>query len=403
MKKFVLLLFISIAVIGLGNSDIASDYDYQTSIEVQENSGNTLNNYQANLSINTSKYIEKDKLDPSCSDIRFEDPDGELLDYWIDNSTCNTENTRVFVKIPEISSYSTELIYMYHGNPGASSGSNPEATMTFYEDFSDGDTSGWGEYGDTGGSGGSYSHSISSQSLYGDHSAYIYGDANCYNSPYDGTDAWYDRNVDLNDTKYVLEFTAKAAGGKTDYSCGDGASPNFYKNDFGEYVGGAGVSCYDGSCSTCETGWGTGKHVIDGSSTSSLSPALRAPDCHRNEKRWFDRIIIRSHVDPAPTYNYGVSEETKKDFCNYRGPFNECIMNSTLQLQSQTYDVGSIFESRSNAVFEAFSGASVLNISNSSRISGFWVGSIKLISDSMILEAGARFKPENGRIILGKE
>lgn len=402
ITRIFFILFLTLSIIGFGNSSFGSDYSYRTSIEIQENSGNDLKNYQANLSINTSKYIDENKMDPSCSDIRFEGSDGEKLDYWLDNSTCNTMDTRVFVKIPEISSYSTELIYMYHGNPEADTGSNPEATMTFYDDFSDGDTSGWNDYGDTGGSGGSYSHSISSESLYGDYSAYISGDANCGSSPYDGTDAWYDRSVDLNDTEYVLEFTAKAAGGTTDYSCGGGASPDFFKNNYGEYVGGAGVSCYDSSCSTCETEWGTGKHVINGSTTSSLSPVLRAGDCERSEERWFDRIIVRNHADPAPTYTVG--EELETGFCNYRGPFNECILNQTKTFNPEVYDVSSVFEVRENAVLNSNNGIAKIKVENSSLLSGVWTGGFNISKpkeEKITIKPNADFRPNGKRIIIG--
>jgi hypothetical protein len=89
-------------------------------------------------------------------------------------------------------------------------------------------------------------------------------------------------------------------------------------------------------------------------------------------------------------------------FCDYRGPRNECIMNSTRQLKPQTYDVDSIFKARSTAVFEAFSGTSILNISNSSRLSGTWRGSFDIQSRPVTIEPGARFKPKRGRIIIGK-
>jgi hypothetical protein len=89
-------------------------------------------------------------------------------------------------------------------------------------------------------------------------------------------------------------------------------------------------------------------------------------------------------------------------FCDYRGPKNECVMNSTRQLRPQTYDVNSIFEARSKAVFEAFSGTSVLDVSNSSRLSGTWKGSFDIQSNPVTIEPGASFKPTNGRIIIGK-
>jgi hypothetical protein len=57
------------------------------------------------------------------------------LSYWIE-SGLNTPNTRIWVKIPSISSYSNVTIYMYYGNSGASSGSDGKSTFYRYLNFS---------------------------------------------------------------------------------------------------------------------------------------------------------------------------------------------------------------------------------------------------------------------------
>ena len=94
--------------------------------------------------------------------------------------------------------------------------------------------------------------------------------------------------------------------------------------------------------------------------------------------------------------------ELKEDFCNFRGPVGECVMNQTNELSNQQYNVSSVFESRSNAVFEAFDGVATLNLSNSSRISGLWKGSFDIIADRPRIRSGASFRPQNGRIVIGE-
>ena len=89
-------------------------------------------------------------------------------------------------------------------------------------------------------------------------------------------------------------------------------------------------------------------------------------------------------------------------FCNARGPLNECIMNETNQLSEEQYNVSSIFESRETAVFEAFNGPAKISIGNYSRISGLWRGEFNIETEAPRLEAGASFRPENGRIKIGK-
>ena len=95
-------------------------------------------------------------------------------------------------------------------------------------------------------------------------------------------------------------------------------------------------------------------------------------------------------------------ESNKTDFCNYRGPFNECVMNQTNELSDWQYNVSSVFESRSNAVFEAFNGVATLNLTNSSRISGLWKGNIQIRSESPRLKTGASFRPQGERIVIGE-
>jgi hypothetical protein len=71
-----------------------------------------------------------------CGDIRFTDSDGiTLLNYWIEGP-INSSNTRIWVKVPNIPANSIKKIYLYYGNPDATSLSNPDATFVFFEDFS---------------------------------------------------------------------------------------------------------------------------------------------------------------------------------------------------------------------------------------------------------------------------
>jgi alpha-tubulin suppressor-like RCC1 family protein len=64
-----------------------------------------------------------------CGDIRFTDSDAQtLLSYWIE-SGCNSANTKIWVKVPSIPASSTKTIYVYYGNPSATSKSNGSSTF----------------------------------------------------------------------------------------------------------------------------------------------------------------------------------------------------------------------------------------------------------------------------------
>jgi len=92
---------------------------YRKPINVTENSGSTLTDYQVILTVDTASLISEGKMQTDCEDIRFTDSDEITgLSYWIELG-CNTPNTKVWVKVPSLPASSTKTIYMYYGNPEA--------------------------------------------------------------------------------------------------------------------------------------------------------------------------------------------------------------------------------------------------------------------------------------------
>lgn len=89
------------------------------------------------------------------------------------------------------------------------------------------------------------------------------------------------------------------------------------------------------------------------------------------------------------------------DFCDSRGPENECIMDQTRSIKPKTYDIDAVFESRKEAQITSLKGQSIFNITNSSSISGLWTGIFDIRTDKPVIKSGAKFKPENGDIRIG--
>jgi len=115
---------------------------YRKPINITENSGSTLTDYQILVTVDTQSLISAGKMRTNGGDIRFTDTDGTtLINYWVE-SGINTTSTKIWVKVPSISASSTKTIYMYYGNPSATSISNGTATFIFFDDFS-GDLSKW--------------------------------------------------------------------------------------------------------------------------------------------------------------------------------------------------------------------------------------------------------------------
>ena len=110
-------------------ADWLSGWKYREIITIDNTQNpNTLTDYQVLATVDTVSLISAGKMNTDCSDMRFTDVDGSLINYWLE-SGCNSGNTKLWVKVPSIPAFSTKTIYAYYGNPSASSASN--VTKTF--------------------------------------------------------------------------------------------------------------------------------------------------------------------------------------------------------------------------------------------------------------------------------
>ncbi len=131
-------------------------WHYRALITIEENSGSTLTDYQIKITLDTQSLISAGKMRSDCGDIRFyyTNYSGTYeIPYWIEDVTCNTPNTNIWVKVPEISANGQTIVYMYYGNPDATSESSIDETFIFGDDFNNGvlDTNKWNTI-DSGGS-----------------------------------------------------------------------------------------------------------------------------------------------------------------------------------------------------------------------------------------------------------
>ena len=139
-----------------------SGWQYRREITITEQSGVSLTDYQVKIVLNSTNFDSWDKVNSDGSDIRFTDSDGTtLLDYWIEEWDYTGQTATIWVKVPYIPASNTATIYMYYGNPSATSESNVDevwggSVFAFY-DFESGTATDWvGGYNLTGGAGGSF-------------------------------------------------------------------------------------------------------------------------------------------------------------------------------------------------------------------------------------------------------
>jgi hypothetical protein len=86
--------------------------------------------------LDTQSLISAGKMRSDGGDIRFTDSDETtLLNYWVE-SGINTSSTKIWVKVPSIPASSSKTIYVYYGNPSATSLSS--ATNTFIREIDGG-------------------------------------------------------------------------------------------------------------------------------------------------------------------------------------------------------------------------------------------------------------------------
>ena len=115
----------------------ASGWDYVRGITITNDSGSVLTNYQLLVTLTTANTDAYAHMNSDGSDLRFMDEDDTTqFDYWIE-IWSNPGTSKVWVEVPSIPA-GTSTVHMWHGNSGASSGSNGDATFLFFDDFEDG-------------------------------------------------------------------------------------------------------------------------------------------------------------------------------------------------------------------------------------------------------------------------
>jgi hypothetical protein len=133
-------------------------WQYRKSITVTNSSGSNLTDFQVKILDNKdlSADITAGKIQASLNDLRFTDVNGNVLPYWIEDSTAASVDA--WIKVPNVYTAGT-TVYMYYGNPSATSLVDGKKVFEYFDDFNDNvlDTAMWtkadsyGEIAETGG------------------------------------------------------------------------------------------------------------------------------------------------------------------------------------------------------------------------------------------------------------
>jgi len=98
------------------------------------NAGSAQTDFQVKVlaDVDMSSDVTNGKVQADFDDLRFTDINGKLLNYWIEDDTSSSLD--VWAKLPSIPT-SGATVYMYYGNPSASSYQNGNNTFEFFDDF----------------------------------------------------------------------------------------------------------------------------------------------------------------------------------------------------------------------------------------------------------------------------
>lgn len=96
------------------------------------NTAQALTNYQVLVTLDTASLISAGKMQPGGLDIRFV-VDNSTIPHWVE-SGMNTASTKIWMRVPSIP-VGSSTIYIYYGNPSATSAENGTATFIYFNDF----------------------------------------------------------------------------------------------------------------------------------------------------------------------------------------------------------------------------------------------------------------------------
>jgi hypothetical protein len=153
MKNIILwtLSLLSISLPLSAQDDCLPGWGYFREIEISNNAGAALADFQVAIPFNTAELLTAGKLRPDAADLRVLDEDCAPLPFFADSAAASANNA-IWVRLASLAQGETKTIRIYYGNAGeADPAADGDATFLFFDDFSSGalDPAKWeavGEY-----------------------------------------------------------------------------------------------------------------------------------------------------------------------------------------------------------------------------------------------------------------
>ena len=94
-----------------------ASFAYYAPVSIYSGVTSNLTNFPARITLDTASLISAGKMNSSCKDLRIVNSSfGGLLDYEIENATCDTAATAVWVRVPRTNGTQGYPAYIFYGN-----------------------------------------------------------------------------------------------------------------------------------------------------------------------------------------------------------------------------------------------------------------------------------------------
>ena len=111
-----------------------ANWRFRSPVTVQNPGSTLLQDFQVKVTLSQGSNFDFIKAQSDGSDIRFTTNDGTtLISYWIEEWTVSS--AVIWLKVPSIPASGNATVFLYYGNPSASSLSDGRNTFRFFDDF----------------------------------------------------------------------------------------------------------------------------------------------------------------------------------------------------------------------------------------------------------------------------
>jgi len=100
-------------------------WSYKEPCYINTTSPGSLTDFPVLCTMNTTALISTGKMNDTCKDLRvLSSIENLILSYEIENNTCNTSYTNIWIKIPATTANANDTVYIYYGNNAATDAQN---------------------------------------------------------------------------------------------------------------------------------------------------------------------------------------------------------------------------------------------------------------------------------------